>query len=144
MMKTYLIIAFVMMLTITGLLVGDTAFTPEQLRVRSQSPNVPADFSLIAIGDNRFYAVKIGNGLSVSLVNGVLTIEGGQLPINTEISKITSPTSVVTIAVSNPLNLRVFRNGQRVTLAEDYSITGQTITFVRPLDTDDIVIAEYW
>ena len=39
--------------------------------------------------------------------------------------------------------LRVYQNGQRITLTTDYTLSGTTITFVTAPETGDILRADY-
>lgn len=40
-------------------------------------------------------------------------------------------------------SLKVFRNGQRLKVTEDYTLSGQTITFINPPESDEIILVDY-
>lgn len=80
-----------------------------------------------------------GGGFNVSALN--IHIIDDETPSGTK----NGSNTIFTIGNSpSPVSsLKVYRNGQRLRITEDYTFSGTTITFVVPPESDDVLLVDY-
>lgn len=132
--------------------VGITTIDPGQLRIVAPDGNetVTTLRLVTEVEGNRFVPLELGQGLALTFEAGVLKLVNTSslnsfvyLPIS-----VTAPITTYTVPAADFIQgtLMIYKNGMLLARPDDYTVSGQTVTFNSEviIFTGDILTVTYW